>query len=110
RVLFRSRKFVEVRPEMAGESFQLVQGSQVFASLRIQRERCWRGVASRTATSRLSGTTGVGGRIRTQEELGIAADSNLLKRLLMDVALQNGQTVEVGTNTAHQHMVAVVHQ
>ena len=45
-----------------------------------------------------------------RKKLGITADSRMNQRVLVDIALQDRQAEIVGTNTANQHVVTVIHQ
>src|SRR5690554_4212258 len=101
---------VEVRAVEAGKGFQFVQNAQFLKDVCVQAD----GAVGRVATGAAAGgflfVPGVGRRIGTQEEARIAAGNRLAQGQLMLVAFQDRQAIQVGTDTAHQHVVAVVHQ
>ena len=53
---------------------------------------------------------GVRSGVGSQKRAAKAAGNQLTQRLLVDIALQNRQTVKMGTHAANQHVITVKHQ
>ncbi|MNB88513.1 hypothetical protein D3C75_355290 [compost metagenome] len=88
----------------------MLQGIHLVKDLRIAGEgsRCVK--APCAAAAGLFAVTGMRGRVGAEEDAIAAAGDQLTQRLLVDVALEDRQAVQVRAHAAHQHMVAVEHQ
>src|SRR5690606_10683658 len=101
---------IKVRAVVAGKAFQALQRAQLLEYFGIEFQCCRRGEAASAAAGGFFRATGVRGGIGAEEELGVAADGHIPQGLLMGVALEDGQAVEVRAHATGQHVIAVEHQ
>ena len=94
----------------AGERLQFVQDAQLLKNVRVQRDGAIGGVAAGAAAGRFFPVLGVRRGIGAQEKPLVSADHCVPQRLLVLVAFQDRQAIEVWANAADEHVIAVVHQ
>ncbi|MNM20265.1 hypothetical protein D3C81_306010 [compost metagenome] len=94
----------------AGKAFELVQRIALLERFGVHLDGCVGGVATRASAGGFLGVTGVWRRVGAEEEFRIATGSRVQQCHLVGVALEDRQAIEVRTNTANQHVVAVVQQ
>ena len=104
------RQAVEARAVKRAECFEMFQRVHLFKYSCVAGKRRWGVEAACTAAACLFTMAGVRRGIGTEERAGEPAGDQLTQRLLVDVALEDRQTVEVRAHPAHQHVVTVKHQ
>jgi hypothetical protein len=103
-------KAVEIGPERAGKIFQPVKCACLLKGFGIELDRNRRGIASGTAAGGLFFLYRMGSGIGAEEKLRVAAGGRLHQSLLVLLAFENRQAVEVRANSACQHVVTVEQQ
>src|SRR5690606_35585248 len=101
---------VEVGAVATGKTLQFVEGVFAIKKFGVKFKGGVVGITAGAAAGGLLVGGGVGGGVCAQEKLGIAAGGGMNQRLLMDIALENGQAVKVGANASSEHGVAVKEQ
>src|SRR2546430_1684930 len=79
-------------------------------ALRVELDRCVRGIYARVSARRLLVGTGMRRAVGAEEEFGVAARRGAHQRLAVLLALQDRQAVIMRPQTAREHRAAVVEQ
>lgn len=84
--------------------FQQVEFALLVKDVRIHFDTTVSRKYPRTSTGRFLGMSGMGSRIRSQEEFGASTGSRSHESLAVHFGFQNREAIQMGTNTANQQV------